>query len=103
MLRKVVGVEAWLKKNSSESAQRSQTGDRSLVDSEGEVDDSGSHFSGGYVAALYDDELYEMAVGRPGVARLQSLGVIFGYNRVATSTPTRRKRRIDRKHCPDDL
>jgi hypothetical protein len=46
------------------------------------VDDSGSHFSGGHVAALFDDELYEIVVGRPGVARLQSFGVIFGYNRV---------------------
>jgi len=34
------------------------------------------------MAALFDDELYEIAAGRPGVARLQSFGVIFGYNRV---------------------
>ena len=46
------------------------------------VDDSGSHVSGGHVAALYDDELYEFSAGRPGVARLQSFGVIFGYSRV---------------------
>src|SRR5690606_29595144 len=46
------------------------------------IDDSGNNVSGGHVGALYNDELYEMAIGRPGVARLQSFGVIFGYNRV---------------------
>jgi hypothetical protein len=83
MLRKIVGQEAWLKANSSDS------GTVSLKDAtlhwwilNEKVDDSGSHFSSGHVAALYDDELYEIVTGRPGVARLQSFGVIFGYNRV---------------------
>lgn len=83
MLRKVVGVEAWLKRNSAEfgSLALSHATAHWWILKE-KVDDSGSHFSSGHVAALYDDELYEMAVGRPGVARLQSFGVIFGYNRV---------------------
>src|SRR5688572_28882594 len=34
------------------------------------------------MAALFQDELYEMATGRAGVARLQLFGVIFGDNRV---------------------
>ena len=34
------------------------------------------------MAALYQDELYEMVTARAGVARLQQFGVIFGYNRV---------------------
>jgi hypothetical protein len=83
MLRKIVGEEAWLKANSSES------GTVKLKDAsvhwwilKEKVDDSGSHFAGGHAAALYDDELYEMVTGRAGVARLQSFGVIFGYNRV---------------------
>lgn len=83
MLRRVVGYEAWLKANSTDG------GSFALKDATAywwilkeKVDDSGSHFAGGHAAALYDDELYEMAVGRPGVARLQSFGVIFGYNRV---------------------
>ena len=38
--------------------------------------------STGHMAALYHDELYEMASGRAGVARLQLFGVIFGHNRV---------------------
>ena len=36
----------------------------------------------GHMAALYQDELYEMVTGRAGVARLQLFGVIFGHNRV---------------------
>ena len=38
--------------------------------------------SSGHVAALFQDELYEMVMGRTGVARLQHFGVIFGTNRV---------------------
>jgi hypothetical protein len=83
MLRKVIGQEAWLKANSSDSGSMAlkQANARWWILKE-KVDDSGSHFSGGHAAALFDDELYEMSVGRPGVARLQSFGVIFGYNRV---------------------
>lgn len=36
----------------------------------------------GHVAALYQDELYEMVGARSGSARLQQFGVIFGYQRV---------------------
>ena len=36
----------------------------------------------GHMAALYQDELYEMVTGRAGVGRLQLFGVIFGHNRV---------------------
>jgi hypothetical protein len=83
MLRKVVGQEAWLKANSSESgllALKNATAHWWIL--KDKVDDSGSHFASFHVAALFDDELYEIAAGRPGVARLQSFGVIFGYNRV---------------------
>jgi len=38
--------------------------------------------SSGHMAALFQDELYEMMSGRAGVARLQLFGVIFGSNRV---------------------
>lgn len=38
--------------------------------------------STGHVAALYQNELYEMTTGRAGTARLQLFGVIFGYQRV---------------------
>ena len=43
---------------------------------------SGSFESAGHVAALYNDELYELQTGRAGTARLQQFGVIFGYKRV---------------------
>lgn len=33
----------------------------------------------GHMAALYQDELYELVTGRAGVARLQQFGVIFGH------------------------
>ena len=43
---------------------------------------SGWIASSGHVAALYKNELYEMAISRAGVAKLQSFGVVFGYPRV---------------------
>ena len=83
MLRKVVGQEAWLKANSSASgllALKTGTAHWWILKDSG--DDSGTHFSGGHIGALFDDELYEIAVARAGVSRLQSFGVIFGYNQV---------------------
>ncbi len=85
MLRRVVGQEAWLKTNSMDSgsvALKDATARWWILKDKDEVDNSGSHVSGGHAAALYDDELYEFSAGRPGVARLQSFGVIFGYSRV---------------------
>jgi hypothetical protein len=43
---------------------------------------SGWVASSGHMAALFQDELYEMVTGRSGVARLQMFGIIFGYPRV---------------------
>jgi hypothetical protein len=37
---------------------------------------------GGHVAPLYHDELYQLATGTAGYARLQAFGVIFGCDRV---------------------
>src|SRR5258708_20504016 len=53
-----------------------------LKDEEALTQNSGFLASSGHIAALYQDELYEMMTGRAGVARLQSFGVIFGHNRV---------------------
>lgn len=44
--------------------------------------DSGHFAPGGHVAALYQNELYELTIGRSGLSRLQSFGVIFGTDRV---------------------
>lgn len=43
---------------------------------------SGHYTPPGHVAALYQDELYEVVTGNAGYARLQSFGVIFGGDRV---------------------
>lgn len=84
-LRTVNGQEAWLRANSVDSgmvALANATARWWILKERGEVDDSGNNVSGGHVAALYDSELYELATNRQGVARLQSFGIIFGYNRV---------------------
>jgi hypothetical protein len=53
-----------------------------LQDETALTQNSGFVASSGHVAALHNDELYEMSTGRSGVARLQMFGVIFGYQRV---------------------
>ena len=53
-----------------------------LKDEEASSQNSGWIASSGHMAALFQDELYEMVAGRTGVARLQMFGIIFGYNRV---------------------
>lgn len=83
-LREVTGQGTWLDANS---------GARGIVDLSDaqahwwilkpEVDINSGHFTpGGHVAALYQDELYEVAYGRGGLARLHSFGAIFGADRV---------------------
>jgi hypothetical protein len=42
----------------------------------------GSIASSGHVAALHQDELYEMVTSVAGIARLQQFGIIFGHQRV---------------------
>lgn len=83
-LRVVDGQEHWLK----QSCQSAGVVD--LTDAKvhwwilkPDVDvDSGHTAGGGHVAALFQDELYEMVAGRAGIARLQAFGVIFGVSRV---------------------
>lgn len=43
---------------------------------------SGFIESSGHVAALYRGELYELATARPGMAKLQQFGVLFGHRQV---------------------
>lgn len=83
-LRKVEGQEAWLNKSGEASGVVELTTAKAhwwilkkTVD-----DDSGHNAGGGHMAALFQDELYEMAASRQGIARLQAFGVIFGTNRV---------------------
>jgi hypothetical protein len=84
-LRVVEGQKEWLEKNASKS------GTTNLTDAtvrwwilKPDVDRSshGRFATGGHIAAIYRDELYELVYGRTGIARLQAFGVIFGTDRV---------------------
>ena len=86
LLRTVTGQKAYLEKHSVTSGAVTLTGAVAhwwvLKDEDALTQNSGFQASSGHIAALYQDELYEMMTGRAGVARLQSFGVIFGHNRV---------------------
>ncbi len=83
-LRKVTGQGPWLDDNSSSRGTIELSGAsahwwiiKPKVDQ-----DSGHLLPSGHVAALYQDELYEVMTGRAGVTRLQAFGIIFGHSRV---------------------
>jgi hypothetical protein len=85
-LRTVTGMEEWL--SSSSQAQGSVRLDQSnatahwwIMRADADLN-SGHYPPGGHVAALYQDELYQVTMGSAGYARLQSFGVIFGCERV---------------------
>lgn len=50
-----------------------------LEDSKALRQESNYYASTGHVAALHKNELYELAVSRAGVARLQQFGIVFGH------------------------
>jgi hypothetical protein len=50
-----------------------------LKDEPAITNNSGYIESSGHAAAMYQNELYELATGRSGMARLQQFGVTFGY------------------------
>jgi len=83
-LRAVEGQGAWLDRNSESRGTTELTGARAYWwILKNDVDkDSGHVAPGGHIAALYQDELYEMMYGRAGLARLQAFGLIFGTDRV---------------------
>jgi hypothetical protein len=83
-LRTVTGMRPWLDKNASESGVIPLTGAQAhwWILNENLDLDSGHYISGGHVAALYQEELYEVQAGRSGVSRLQAFGLIFGHSRV---------------------
>ena len=53
-----------------------------LKDTEAIGQSTGANLPGGHMAALYQNELYELATGRTGISRLQSFGVSLGHSRV---------------------
>jgi hypothetical protein len=86
VLRKVTGQEEYLEAHADSSGDVPLPNATArwwiLKDEPSLQGNSGFAASSGHMAALYQDELYEMLTARAGVARLQLFGVIFGYNRV---------------------
>lgn len=83
-LRNVDGMCAWLNSNSESKGSVTLTGATAhwwILKTDADLN-SGHYTPPGHVGALYQDEIYDLTVGRAGVARLQSFGVIFGHNRV---------------------
>jgi hypothetical protein len=86
LLRTVTGMQLYLEKHFTKSGTVDLTDAVAhwwiLKDEDALSQNSGFIASSGHVAALYQDELYEIVAGRAGTARLQAFGVIFGHNRV---------------------
>jgi hypothetical protein len=86
LLRTVIGQQRYLEQHSQSHGSVPLTNAVAhwwiLKDEPALSQNSGWIASSGHSAALYNDELYELATGRGGVARLQQFGVIFGYQRV---------------------
>lgn len=83
-LREVSGMEPWLRRISSAAGAVKLTGATAhwwILKETADVD-AGHYLPGGHMAALYQDELYEVATGRVGTSRLQEFGVIFGAGQV---------------------
>jgi len=85
-LRKATGQGPWLDENSVASGivrlpETAATARWWIISPEADTN-SGHYTPGGHVAALFQDELYELAFGPAGYARLQSFGVVFGGDRV---------------------
>jgi len=83
-LRVVEGQKTWLDRNADSLGTVPLSDARAhwWILSEDVDKDSGHNAPGGHVAALYQDELYELAISRAGTARLQAFGAIFGSDRV---------------------
>lgn len=85
-LRKATGQGPWLKENSACSGKvlLPESGGivRWWIIKAGTDTNSGHYTPGGHVAALFQNELYELVFGPAGYARLQSFGVVFGGERV---------------------
>jgi hypothetical protein len=85
-LQTITGQEPYLNDHSDASGAVGLNGATArwwiLTDDTAIASNSGRVASRGHMAALYQDELYEMVTGTAGVARLQQFGIIFGHNRV---------------------
>lgn len=86
ILRTITGQKVYLEKHAIEQGSKKLTSATAhwwiLKDEKALSSNSGFIESAGHVAALFDDELYEMATARSGRARLQEFGVVLGHRRV---------------------
>jgi len=85
-LRTVTGMGPWLDENSESRGITRLSTTRAtahwwIIKKEADTN-SGHYTPGGHVAASFQDELYELAFGNAGFARLQAFGVVFGCDRV---------------------
>lgn len=82
-LRTLTGQGPYLSQHSVSSGDVHLTGAVAhwwiLKDEPAITNNSGYIESAGHIAALYQNELYELATSRAGMSRLQQFGVTFGY------------------------
>jgi hypothetical protein len=99
LLRRLTGQGPYLEEHSVASGQVPLTGATArwwiLKEEPALSQNSGFIHSGGHLAALLKDELYETETSRAGVARLQQFGIIFGYNRVVIYVEPRPAKKED--------
>ncbi len=83
VLRKLMGQEGYLKRHSEKSGTTELTNATAhwwiLKDEPAINNNSGYIESAGHIAALYQNELYEIASARRGMRKLQQFGITFGY------------------------
>lgn len=86
LLRSIIGQQKYLDEHAEASGVTKLTGAKAhwwiLKEEPALTNNSGFIESSGHIAALYNDELYEMTSGRAGTSTLQSFGVVFGYRQV---------------------
>jgi len=86
VLRRITGQKEYLDRHASSSGTVELSSANArwwvLKDENALGQNSGFVASSGHMAALYQNELYELVSARAGTARLQLFGVIFGYTRV---------------------
>jgi hypothetical protein len=85
-LRTVTGMEEWLSRYSQDKGSVRLPNAKATAHwwiTKIDADTNSGHYPpGGHMAALYQDELYELMHGVAGYARLQAFGVVFGCERV---------------------
>jgi len=86
-LRSLMGQERYLREHAATSGEVKLSDGAVahwwvLKDEDAIKNNSGYIESSGHIAALYQNELYEMSTGRSGTAKLQQFGIIFGMRQV---------------------